>query len=472
MSHGETVPYERVEHPPGFRARRGMNWGSIGLMYASYYLCRYNFPIANKRIADEFALSNTQMGLIISVSLVAYAIGQMVNGFFTDRIGGRKAMLTGAIGTIVLNILFGMASTWGGPGVSQTMRLASFATVWGLNGYLQSFGAPGMIKINTAWFHRVERGRFAGIFGFMINLGRFSIGLLAPAILGGFMLFWVVHVPPQHWRWTFFIPAAITALVTLNFYFVVKNTPEQTGFPSPAKEASDHAPDPTLRELFWTIFSNPVVWITAGAYACTGVVRQGIDQWFPRFVETAYNINLKSPQFAMLVFGIPLVATLGSLVSGYISDIVFKGKRAPVACALYVMETVIILLAAWFVGPNTVVLFLILIAFTANATHSILGTAAAMDIGGKKMAGFASGVIDSFQYYGGFLAGVPLGWAIDRYGWGSYFYFLAPAGIVGAALMFFARNRMNPKPVVSSPAGFEVVPAGTAAAAPAAGPKG
>jgi OPA family glycerol-3-phosphate transporter-like MFS transporter len=150
-------------------------------------------------------------------------------------------------------------------------------------------------------------------------------------------------------------------------------------------------------------------------------------------------------------------------VSGYVSDIVFKGRRAPVAAALYLIETIIILLAAWFVGPKTVVLFLILIAFTANATHSILGTAAAMDIGGKKMAGFASGVIDSFQYYGGFLAGVPLGWAIDKFGWGSYFYFLAPAGLIGACLMFFARNRMSPKPPVDPPRGFDVVSSAAAA---------
>jgi len=40
---------------------------------------------------------------------------------------------------------------------------------------------------------------------------------------------------------------------------------------------------------------------------------------------------------------------------------------------------------------NAAVTFLVLIAFTANSTHSILGTAAAMDIGGRKMAGFASG---------------------------------------------------------------------------------
>jgi len=44
-------------YPQGFRARRGLNWGVIGLMYTSYYMCRYNFPIANKAIADEFCFN-------------------------------------------------------------------------------------------------------------------------------------------------------------------------------------------------------------------------------------------------------------------------------------------------------------------------------------------------------------------------------------------------------------------------------
>jgi OPA family glycerol-3-phosphate transporter-like MFS transporter len=446
---------EVVSYVPGFRARRGLNWVSIGFMYASYYLCRYNFPIANSKIGDEYGLNNTQMGWIISAAFVAYAVGQMVNGFFTDRIGGRKAMLTGAIGTIVLNVMFGLASIWAPPGAAKGFALASFATVWGLNGYLQSFGAPGMIKINAAWFHKRERGRFAGIFGFMINLGRFVIGVLAPAILGGFMLFWVIKVPPQHWRWTFFVPAAITAVVALNFYLWVKETPEEAGYPSPAGESHGGPPLP-MRELFWLVFSNPVVWITALAYACTGVVRQSVDQWFPKFVEQAYKIDLKSPRFATLVFGIPLVATIGSLASGYVSDVFFKGRRAPVAAALYLIETCVILSAAWLVNANNVVVFLILIAFTANATHSILGTAAAMDIGGARVAGFASGVIDSFQYYGGFLAGALLGYTIDHFGWGSYFYFMAPFGVIGALLMMSLRLVPPPKPKVPA-RGFEVV---------------
>ena len=96
MSERIDYAHPDITYPSGFRARRGLNWGSIGLMYASYYLCRYNFPIANSKIGTEYGLSNTQMGWIISAAFVAYAVGQMVNGFFTDRIGGRKAMLTGA----------------------------------------------------------------------------------------------------------------------------------------------------------------------------------------------------------------------------------------------------------------------------------------------------------------------------------------------------------------------------------------
>ena len=87
-------------------------------------------------------------------------------------------------------------------------------------------------------------------------------------------------------------------------------------------------------------------------------------------------------------------------------------------------------------------LFLILISLTVNATHSILGTAAAMDIGGARMAGFASGLIDSFQYFGGSLAGLLLGHLLDR-SWGWYFYFMAPFGLIGGTLMLSILGRVT-----------------------------
>jgi MFS transporter, OPA family, glycerol-3-phosphate transporter len=88
------------------------------------------------------------------------------------------------------------------------------------------------------------------------------------------------------------------------------------------------------------------------------------------------------------------------------------------------------------------ILFLALISFTANSTDSILGFAASMDIGGAKMAGFATGVIDSFQSFGGSLAEVFLGSLLDR-SWNHYFYFLAPFSIVGGLLMLSILGRVT-----------------------------
>jgi OPA family glycerol-3-phosphate transporter-like MFS transporter len=474
MTQDDPAHPAQITYPPGFRARRGLNWGFLGLLYTSFYLCRYNLSIANKTISEAYGFSRADMGLIITTALLTYAFGQILNGLLTDKLGGKKAMFIGASGTVVMNLLFGAVSllpvtiketqSATGP-IKQVMGhlhlfhgevifslISLFVVVRGMDGYFQAFGAPGMIKINTAWFAHRERGRFAGIFGFMINLGRFGIFKLGPALLAGFVFLGLWRVPPLHWRWLFWVPAFVCGVVALGMMVFVKQTPEEVGFPV-VGEPDNPAEKISLLTVLIAIISNPVVWVTALAYACTGAVRQSVDQWFPRYMQEVHQLNLDSSQFQFLGFMIPFVASVGSLISGYLSDTVFKGRRAPVAAGIYFLETTIILAAAQFHSSNAAILFFILISFTANSTHSLLGTASAMDIGGRKMVGFASGIIDSFQYFGGSLAGYFLGRLLDR-SWGYYFYFMAPFGLVGGLLMLTILGKVTTKtqPVGTPPA--------------------
>lgn len=328
-----------------------------------------------------------------------------------------------------MNIAFGAASFAG--------MLGLFIAIRGVDGYFQAFGAPGMVKMNAAWFGHRERGRFSGIFGFMINLGRFGIFKLGPALLAGFVFLGLLRVPPLHWRWLFWAPSIICALAAIGMALVVKETPEEAGWVGVIADDSACGADGVRAEfgqVFRAIVTNPVVWITACAYACTGAVRQSVDQWFPRYMQDLYKLDLSSDRFQVLALLIPLVASMGSLLSGYVSDVIFKGRRAPVAAGLYFLETAIILLAAQFHTASSAILFLVLISFTANSTHSILGSAAPMDLGGRRFAGFALGLIDSFQYFGGSLSGYFLGNLLDK-SLGNYFYFMAPFGLVGGILM-------------------------------------
>lgn len=433
------IPVRHPPLPPGYRARRGLNWGVVGLLYTSYYLCRYNLSLANKAISDEFGFTKAQMGTIISSQLLAYACGQVLNGLLVDKLGGKRAMLIGAAGTITMNVLFGAASFWG--------MLGLFVALRGIDGYMQSFGASGFVKINAAWFSQRERGTFAGIFGFMINLGRFGIFTFGPALLAGFVFLGMWTVPPLHWRWLFWIPAGVATIVAVVLALVVKDTPEQAGFHGVHRHEKDHQDLDVRAEamtVLRTVLGNYKIWIIGLAYACTGAVRQSIDQWFPRYMLEVHHVSIGSPQLKWLGFLIPFVASLGSVISGTVSDRLFQGRRAPVAMGLYFIETTVILTAAQMHSVNLTILFFVLISFTANSTHSILGPAAAMDIGGRKMAGFAHGLIDSFQYLGGALAGVMLGAMIDR-NWGYYFYFMVPFGLTGGVLMWTLRHQVSLK---------------------------
>lgn len=423
-------------YPPGFRRRRGRNWFFLGLNYGAYYFNRYNLSLASKHLCDTFGFSNTEYGLIQSARSWCYALGQFVNGLLSDKLGGKRAMAVGGFGTAVLNLLFGLGAYHRVMGPLFGV-LGWFIAIRAIDGYVQAFGAPGMVKINTAWFPRAERGRFAGIFGAMINLGRIAVNYICPLLLSGFTI-WHYRVAEGSWQWVFFVPAGTVVVITTLMLLMTKNTPEEGGHPGAVPlEAIDGegAEALPIGFVFRTIISNRAVWLCAWAYFCTGVVRYAVDDWFPKYFQEVQQVSLTSKSFLIVASLIPVVATLGSLASGYASDLLFKGRRAPVAAMLYFTETAIILIGAQVTSLWAVCVTLILVAFTCNATHSILGTAAAMDAGGRKMAGFAAGVIDSWQYIGAGLAGVGLGALIDHFGWGAWLYFMAGFGALGGILM-------------------------------------
>jgi OPA family glycerol-3-phosphate transporter-like MFS transporter len=150
-------------------------------------------------------------------------------------------------------------------------------------------------------------------------------------------------------------------------------------------------------------------------------------------------------RFQWLGFLIPFVASAGSLTTGWISDRFFHSRRAPVATGVYIAEVCVLLLATQIHTVNWALVFFVLVAFTVNSTHSLLGPAAAMDIGGRKMAAFASGCIDACQYFGAALAIQGLGYVLDHGGWGYYFYYMIPFGVIGGILMYSIADRRSLK---------------------------
>jgi OPA family glycerol-3-phosphate transporter-like MFS transporter len=290
----------------------------------------------------------------------------------------------------------------------------------------------------------------------MIQLGQVAINNLAPVILAGFTIgVWVVA--KNDWHWLFRIPPLFVATVAVLMSIFVKNTPEEAGYQGLIEEnaGGDVSSRTSLRESFTTIFTHPLIWFYAVAYACTGAVRNSSDQLMVLYFHDQLKLNMADKPSAVLwtVNLMPLVAVLGSFSAGVISDKFFCGHRSPVAMTLYFIESSVIMIAAFViaagvVGPTPLgiligCIFLVLVALTANSTHAIVGAAAPMDIGGRKMAGFASGVVDSFQYYGTAIALPATGWMIDRHGWGVWYPIMSGFGVIGGLSMLMVMRKQR-----------------------------
>jgi OPA family glycerol-3-phosphate transporter-like MFS transporter len=415
----------RPVHSVAFRRRRALNWLTLGFTYAAMYMGRYNLSFANKALSDTYGWDKTQIGTIITAALTIYGISALFNGPIADRIGGRKAMMIGVFGAVVFNIAFGFGAYIGFLGTG-TVLLGYFATVWALNSYFQSYSALALIKVNSGWFHVRERGVFSAIFGSMIQSGRALI-----FFVGGIA---VTFLP---WQWVFFIPAGVMALMGVLTYVFVRDSPEETGQPGfDTQDASSGDTEAVnMQYLVRKVFTNPVTVTIACAEFCTGFVRHGFEQWFPRYMQEAQGLPLDSPVFQKGALSVVVAGIVGAFAAGTISDWVFKSRRPPVAFIGYVLQVACLAIVWRSPGVEWIIGAFVVNSFAISMVHSMLSGTASMDFGGRKAAATATGMFDGMQYIGGAAVGTGMGWMLQTFGWGVWGPSMIGFSVIGGVLM-------------------------------------
>jgi OPA family glycerol-3-phosphate transporter-like MFS transporter len=440
-----------------FLARRRQNWVLLGLLYAFFYMTRYNYTAVNAQLADLLGWRNTELGVFETVMPLVYGLSVFLNGPLADRIGGKKAFLFGAAGVFVMNLLFGAAllfvttpAVWAmegakrvvvtpaviGGGLGGGQLLALMATVWGINGYFQSFGALAIVKVNAQWFHVRERGSFSAIFGVLIRLGLILAFSGAPLLYSAFGL-----------RYAFWIPAlCVGVLFVLNWRFM-QDSPAQAGLP-PLDTGDEAGPDDgspvKVADVLRKVFTSRAAWTIALGSMMIGFVRRSVvDAWYPKYFIETFSVPKASlgayAPYQLAAWGIALLGIAGGFVFGISSDRVYEGRRAPVItygfAGMAVMLALLGVVHRLSLGPWATAACLMLLSFCVNGAHGMIGGAASMDFGGRKAAATAAGLFDGMQYLAGAFVGMGVGMVLDRWGWGAWMWAPIPFAIVGAVVM-------------------------------------
>lgn len=437
------LPRIDVGHSPAFRARRLRNWIPVGLLYSLLYMGRYNLTVAKSvfgKIYDAAGrplMDNPDFAVIFGVGTTVYGLAFIVNGPLTDRIGGKKSLLLGAVGSIAANVVLGVITV---VRPEHDLRLW-FSIVYGVNMYFQSFGAVAIVKINAPWFHVRERGTFGAIFGILIALGLYLALDVGRLIVDGIAL-----------EWVFFAPAVLLGALAVATVVLVADTPSQAGFDefdTADASSGDDGPALPVAEVFRRMLRDRVIMTIAVIEFCTGFLRQAILQWYRSFEEAVGGTG----SFVYQHWGMVscCAGILGGVFAGVLSDRLFQSRRGPVSAVLYAMMLAgsglaVAVLTTPLLGPTFAFMSMCVIG-----VHGMLTATASMDFGGRRNAGVAVGIIDGFVYAGtavmSFTYGVVLPRdeaAKDPSNWIAWPLAMIPVAAVG---LWLARRLWNAKPV-------------------------
>jgi len=147
----------------------------------------------------------------------------------------------------------------------------------------------------------------------------------------------------------------------------------------------------------------------------------------------------------------------GTLICGWLSDVVFKGHRAP-AAIIYMLLTMVCVIIYWVNppgNPGVDIAMLISIGFFIYGPVMLIGLHA-LDLAPKKAAGTAAGFTGLFGYVGGAMtANIAIGIVVDKWGWNAGFGMIVAACIF--SILLLAMTWKAEKEALHSPADGEAV---------------
>ena len=388
-----------------YRRLRMQAFIAATLGYSLYYVCRTSLNVMKKPILDSGSLDASQLGVIGSALLFAYAIGKFVNGFIADYCNIKRFMATGLIVSAAANMLMGVLGLMHSV-IPTAVIFIAFAVMWGLNGWSQSMGAAPAIIALSRWYPLKKRGTYYGFFSASHNLGEFLSFLFVGAVVGIF-----------GWQWGFVGSSLAGVLGVLVIVFLLHDTPESKGLPPIEVLTGEEAPEQShdhgaTSELQRSVIRNPFVWVLALSSAFMYVSRYAINGWGVLFLQEVKGYSLATATQVISVNA--LLGIVGTVFSGWLSDTLFHGRRNVLAFGFGVLNTIALCLFLYsgdgmFVNLLSMVLF----GMAIGVLICFLGGLMAIDIVPREATGAALGIVGMASYVGAGLQDIVSGWLIN-----------------------------------------------------------
>jgi MFS transporter, ACS family, glucarate transporter len=354
------------------------------------YIDRICISVAKEPIAGSLGFSELEMGWILSVFALGYALFQTPSGIFADRFGPRVILTAVVSFWSFFTLLTGLA--W---------NFISMIVIRFLFGAGEAGAFPGIARAVYSWIPVSERGITQGI---NFSGSRLGAAFALP------MVAWLIQV--TGWRASFFILGLIGFLWAFAWYAWFRNDPlEHPGISAGEKQhirrtrqqARQAATAPSPIRLA-TLVTSRNMWLAMVQYFCSNFTFFFCLTWLFPHLQEKYALNSLEAGFYSSA---PLISgALGNWFSGWWIDRIYRGgklsrSRKLPAITGFALAALGLVASLYMENALGAVIFLSIAIFGADMTLSP-SWSFCIDIG-REHAGAVSGTMNMAGNLGAFL---------------------------------------------------------------------
>jgi ACS family glucarate transporter-like MFS transporter len=356
------------------------------------YIDRVCISAAKSPIAESQQLSDKQMGWVLSIFALGYALFQTPSGYIADKFGPRKVLALIVTFWSLFTSLTGAA--W---------NYTSLLFVRFLFGAGEAGAFPGISRAVYSWIPLKERGLVNGINFSGSRLGAaFALPLVA----------WLITA--LGWRMSFVMLGIVGFVWAIWWYYWFRDMPEDHNSISDKEKdyivthrQKDDASDSSVNEPQLTagkLFGSKNMWLAMLQYFASNFTFFFCLTWLLPHLKSEYELELINAGFYA---SIPLIfGALGNWFSGWLVDKIYRSgkwtlsRRIP-AIMGFVLAAIGLVGSMYMDTIYGAVFFLSIAIFGADMTLSP-SWAFCIDIG-KKNAGTVSGTMNMAGNIGAFI---------------------------------------------------------------------
>jgi sugar phosphate permease len=382
-----------------FAKYRYLIFGILGAAYILVFFHRLAPAIVAVDMMRDLKTGGALMGILSSAYFYPYALMQIPAGLLSDSWGPRRSVALFFIFAAAGSVLLAFAQSASMAIVARIIVGLGVATVF----------VP-TLKILTNWFESDKFVRMTGILMSMGGVGAYTAATPLALLSDAF-----------GWRGSMIVVGGLTCAIALAVWLLVKDTPQELGFPPLCWAISPDKAENKIGLLSGVglVLKSSLFWPMA---ICTflgaSVSLSFGGLWGGPFLMHVYGMSRAQTGAVLSAMAVGLIT--GAPVMSWVSNRVLRSRKKVLVINYLLSFCLFAVLAFFTSGFSVAMLYVWCFSFSFTMTGMVaVSYSSVKDLYPVAISGTATGILNIFPFAGAALGQPLIGWYLDQAGSGG-----------------------------------------------------